>query len=47
MSGVDRILIQKEYENALKDDKKVLKVGELNELAYEDLIFSKEAFGLV
>ena len=42
--GVDKIPMQEEYENALEGDddldKKIVKLGELNELAYEDLILS-------
>ena len=42
MPGVDKIPMQKEYENALEGDpdhnKKIVKLGQLNELAYEDLI---------
>ena len=57
--GVDKIPMQKEYESALKGDgdlnRKIVKLGELNELAYEDLILlintsssvGKVAFGLV
>ena len=56
---MDKIPAQEEYENALEgnDDlnKKIVKLGELNELAYEDLILlintsssvGKVAFGLV
>ena len=44
MPGVDEIPTQDEYENALKGDtdlnKKILKLGELNELTYKDLILS-------
>ena len=44
MSGVDKIPTQDEYENAMEGDtdlnKKIVKLGELNELAYEDLILS-------
>ena len=59
MLGVDKIPTQDEYENALEVDmdlnKKIIKLGELNELAYEDLILSintsfsigEIAFGLV
>ena len=58
-SGVDKIPTQDEYKNALEVDidleKKIIKLGELNELACEDLILStntrfsvgKVAFGLV
>ena len=58
MSGMDQIPMQDEYENALEGDmdlnKKIAKLGELNELACEDLILSiktnfsvgKVAFGL-
>ena len=39
---MDKIPIQDEYENALEGDKdldkKIVKLDELNELAYEDLI---------
>ena len=57
--GVDKIPTQDEYESALDKDedlnKKIIKLGELNKLAYEDLILSintsfsvgKVAFGLV
>ena len=51
-SGVKKVLTQEEYENALEGnedlDKKIVKLGELNELAYKDLILSinKVAFGL-
>ena len=57
--GMDKIPTQEEYENALEGDddlnKKIIKLGELNELAYEDLILSintsssvgKVAFGPV
>ena len=57
--GVDKIPTQEEYDEALEGDddldKKIVKLGELNELAYEDLILSintnssmgKVAFGLV
>ena len=42
--GVDKIPMQEEYERALEGDddlnKKIVKLGELNELAYEDLILS-------
>ena len=56
---MDKISIQEEYENALEGDddlnKKIVKLCELDELAYEDLILSiktsssvgKVAFGLV
>ena len=59
MSGVDTISTQDNYENAMEGDmdlgKKIAKLGELNELAYEDLILSintsfsvaKVAIGLV
>ena len=44
MSGMDKISMQDEYEHALKGgmdlDKKIIKLGDLNELAYEDLILS-------
>ena len=44
MSGVDKIPMQEEYEYALKGDmdlkKKIIKLGELNELDYEDLFLS-------
>ena len=44
MSGIDKSPMQEEYENALKGDmdldKKIIKLGELNKLAYEDLILS-------
>ena len=44
MSGFDEIPTQDEYENALKGDmevnKKTMKLGELNELASEDVILS-------
>ena len=58
-SGVDKIPTQDEYKNAMKGDtdlnKRILKLGELNELAYKDLFcsintsssFGKVAFGLV
>ena len=43
-SGVDKIPAQEEYENALKGDmdlnKKIIKLGELNEVAYCNLILS-------
>ena len=57
--GVDKIPTQEEYENALEGNnnlyKTIVKLGELNELAYEDSILlintsssvSKVAFGLV
>ena len=57
--GVNKIPTQEEFENALEGNedlnKKIVKLGELNELAYEDLILSintssfigKVAFGLV
>ena len=57
--GVEKIPMQEEYESALEGDedlnKRIIKLGELNELAYEDLILSintsssvgKVAFGLV
>ena len=39
---VNKVLMQEEYDDALKDDKnhdkKIVKLGELNELAYKDLI---------
>ena len=56
---MDKIPTQEEYENALEGDddlnKKIVKLSELNELAYEDLILlintsssvGKVAFGLV
>ena len=56
---MDEIPTQDEYENSLESDmdlnKKMVKLGELNELAYEDLISlintsssaKKVAFGLV
>ena len=59
MSGVNKICTQDEYENALEGDKdlnkKIIKLGELNELAHEDFIPSlntsssavKAAFRLV
>ena len=59
MSGMDKIYTQDEYENAMEGDmdlnKKVVKLDELNELAYEKLTLSintsfsmgKVAFGLV
>ena len=59
MPGVDKIRIQDEYESALEGDgdpdKKIIKLGELNKLAYEDIILltntsssgGKVAFGLV
>ena len=44
MSGIDKIPTQDEYENALEGDlnliEKILKLGELNKLACEDLILS-------
>ena len=44
VSGVDKIPTQKEYENPLEGGmdlyKKIIKLGEMNELAYEDLILS-------
>ena len=58
ISGMDKIPMQNEYDNALKGgmdlDTKIIKLGELNELAYEDFILSiktsssvgKVAFGL-
>ena len=58
-SEVDKILMQQKYENAIMGDrdlnKKMINLGELNELANEDLILSidthssikKVAFGLV
>ena len=40
--GVDKVVMQGEYEQAQEDntdiDKKVVKLGELNEISYEDLI---------
>ena len=57
--GVDKIPTQEEYKSALEGDKdlnkNIVKLGELNELAYEDLILSintsssvgKVAYGLV
>ena len=40
--GVDTIPTQEEYDSALEGDddlnKKIVKLGEFNELAYEDLI---------
>ena len=43
-SGVDKIPTQDEYKNALERDmdldKKIVKLGELKEVAYEDLILS-------
>ena len=59
MPGVDKILTKEEYKSALEGDedlnKKIVKLDELNELAYEDLILlintsssvGKVAFGLV
>ena len=59
MLGMDKIPTQDKYENALIGnidlDKKILKLSELNKLAYEDLILSintsssvgKVEFGLV
>ena len=59
MSGMDEIPTQDEYENALKEDMdlniKIIKLDDLNELAYEDFILlintgssvCKLAFGLV
>ena len=59
MSGVDKIPMQDEYENVLKGDmdlkERNIKIGELNELAYNNSISSfntsfsigKVAFGLV
>ena len=42
MPGVDKTLTQDEYESALEGDeelhKKIVKLGKLNEVAYEDLI---------
>ena len=42
MSGMDKIPTQNEYENALEGDldfnKKIIKLGELNEVASEDFI---------
>ena len=47
MSGVDKIATQDEYKNALEGDadlnEKIIKLGELNELVYEDLILSINA----
>ena len=44
MSGLDKVSMQDEYENAVEGDtdldEKVVKLGEWNELAYEDLILS-------
>ena len=41
-SGVDKTPMQEVYENAFKSvtdiNKQIIKLGELNELAYEDLI---------
>ena len=57
--GVDKIPMQEEYDSALEGhddlDKKIIRSGESNEFAYEDLILSintsasvgKVAFGLV
>ena len=57
--GVDKIPMQSEFERALEGstdlDKKVVKLGELNKLTYEDLILlinkdssiEKVAFGLI
>ena len=58
--GVNKIPTHEEYEEALEGDneldKKIVKLGELNELAYKDLILSintnsfvgiKRTFGLV
>ena len=57
--GVNKIPMQGEYENALEGDedldKRIVKLGELNKLVYEDLILSintsssvsKVVFGLV
>ena len=43
-SGVDKIPMQDEYKSALDGnidlDRKIVKLGELNELAYENLTFS-------
>ena len=59
MSGMDKISPQDEYENAHKGDadlnEKIIKLSDLNELAYEDLILSintsssagKNAFELI
>ena len=59
MSDVNKICMQEEYENALQGgknlNKKIIKLGKSNKIAYEDLIFSidtdfsvgKVAFGLV
>ena len=59
MSGMDKIPTQDEYQNALQGDtghnKRMVKLGELNELACKDFILSnktslsvgKVAFGLV
>ena len=58
-SGVDKIPMQEEYASELEGDddvnKKILILGQLNELACEDLILSintsssvgKDAFGLM
>ena len=44
MSGVDKNVTKEEYENTLKGDmdlkKKIIKLGELSELAYDDSILS-------
>ena len=59
MSGMDKIPTQNDQKNALEHDidldKKIVKLGELNELAHKDLILlintssslGKVAFGLV
>ena len=59
MAGVDKIPTKDDYKNALEDDmdlnKNIVKLGELHELAYDDLIVSTNtnssvgevAFGLV
>ena len=51
MSGVNKNPMQKEYENALMGDtdldKKIMKVGKLNKLAYKDLILSINTYSLV
>ena len=50
-SGVDKIPLPEEYKNALTGnlalDKKIIKLGEWNELTYENLILWKIAFRLV
>ena len=42
--GVDKIPMQEDYDNALEGDmdlhRKIIKLGELNESSYEDLILS-------